>query len=116
MTDNQTDQVAEHTSKIAETLLAIEASLKDLGLWEDVSPPESAFTSDQPFFIDTMEFTQWLQFVLLVRVSDIISFNLPLPASSQIHPMAEEYFRCRTENADSLIGHLKIFDELISQG
>jgi uncharacterized protein YqcC (DUF446 family) len=114
--DNRTDYAPEHTRKVAETLLAIEASLKDMGLWEDVSPPESAFTSDQPFFIDTMRFPQWIQFVLLVRVSDILSFNLPLPVFSQIHPMAEEYFRARSHAADELIAHLKAFDELINQG
>lgn len=116
MAENLTEQVTERTSKIAETLLAIEAALKDMALWEAVSPPDSALASDQPFCVDTMSFTQWLQFVLLVRVSDIISFNLPLPDSSQIHPMAEEYFRGRPESADTLVSHLKTFDELISQG
>jgi uncharacterized protein YqcC (DUF446 family) len=36
----------------------------------------------------TMEFTQWLQFVFLVRVRSLIESGVPFPSSSQVGTQA----------------------------
>ena len=43
-------------------LIDIEAQLRQMGLWQAVPPSPEALASSQPFCIDTLDFSQWLQF------------------------------------------------------
>ena len=102
--------------QVADCLLNIEMELRQLGLWESEPPPDEAFQSAQPFCIDTLEFTQWLQFVFVARMKVIIEERHPLPAVSGMAPMAEEHFRGRPESGQSLIQALEEIDQLLSRG
>lgn len=101
-------------SEVADRLLRIERELRQLGLWESQPPPAEAFQSSQPFCIDTLEFTQWLQFVFVARMKVIIESDQSLPATSGIAPMAEEHFRGRPESGDTLVRELEAMDRLLS--
>lgn len=102
--------------QIADCLLNIEMALRQLGLWESGPPPEGALQSVQPFCIDTLEFTQWLQFVFVARMKEIIENDYPLPSASGIAPMAEEYFRGRSQSGSALVRELAEIDRLLSEG
>ena len=102
--------------QVADSLLNIEMELRKLALWESESPPDEAFESDQPFCIDTLEFTQWLQFVFVARMKVIIENDHPLPSASGIAPMAEEHFRGRPESGNRLVRELEAIDRLLSEG
>ncbi|MDO6444027.1 MULTISPECIES: YqcC family protein [unclassified Marinobacter] len=102
------------TGQVADSLLGIEMALRQLGMWEAERPPEDAFASSEPFCLDTLVFTQWLQFVFLERMKLIIENSHPLPSVSGIAPMAEEYFRGRPESGQGLIRELEAFDRLLS--
>ncbi|WP_203301085.1 YqcC family protein [Marinobacter sediminum] len=102
--------------QVADSLLQIEMELRQLGLWEAEWPSQEALQSTQPFCIDTLEFTQWLQFVFVVRMKVIIEQGHPLPAVSGMAPMAEEYFRARPESGQGLIQALEEIDQLLSGG
>ncbi|WP_372980902.1 YqcC family protein [Marinobacter sediminum] len=104
----------EHVGQVADSLLQIEMELRQLGLWEAEKPSKEALQSNQPFCIDTLEFTQWLQFVFVVRMKVIIEQGHPLPAVSGMAPMAEEYFRARPESGQGLIQALEEIDQLLS--
>lgn len=99
---------------LADRLLAIEQSLRDMGLWESESPPPEALQSTQPFCIDTLDFHQWLQFVFIERVQVMIALGESLPAQSGIAPLAEEWFKQREEYPASLIRALRDIDRLIT--
>ncbi|WP_375172393.1 YqcC family protein [Marinobacter sp.] len=100
--------------QVADSLLQIEIELRQLGLWEAEPPSPEALRSTQPFCIDTLEFTQWLQFVFVARMKVIIENDRPLPAVSGIAPMAEEHFRTRPESGSGLIRALEEVDRLLS--
>lgn len=102
------------TSQIAACLLSIELELRKLGAWATERPPEAAFQSTEPFCIDTLTFTQWLQFVFLERMKLIVENGHPLPSVSGITPMAEEYFRGRPESGQGLMRELEAIDQLLS--
>lgn len=104
------------TGQVADRLLGIEMALRQLGMWETEHPPAEAFSSSEPFCLDTLAFTQWIQFVFLERMKLIIENDHPLPAVSGIAPMAEEYFRGRPESGQSLIRELEAFDKLLLTG
>lgn len=92
----------------------IEAELKQLMLWQDHNPDAQALASQQPFCCDTLDFHQWLQFILLPRMHALIEGKQPLPDKIAIAPMAEESFKTQSKNAIPLIGYLADFDRLLS--
>jgi uncharacterized protein YqcC (DUF446 family) len=79
--------------QVAEVLIDIEAELRQLQLWDAEPPPPSALASTQPFCFDTLTLPQWLQFIFLPRMHEMIDARAPLPTDCGIKPMAEEYFR-----------------------
>jgi uncharacterized protein YqcC (DUF446 family) len=101
-------------SDVADRLLSIEAEMRRIGVWSGEPPSAEALASTQPFCIDTLAFTEWLQFVFLVRMKIIVEQGHGLPDVSGIAPMAEEYFRVRPEPGEALARELEAIDRLIS--
>lgn len=73
-------------------LQSLERELRSQGRWDDEPPPAEALYSTQPFAFDTLSFDQWLQWVLLPRLHELLLRQLPLPANCAIQPMAEEVY------------------------
>ena len=99
--------------RLADIILALEMRLRESGLWELEAPSNEALASQAPFCIDTLNFTQWLQFVFVERIKLIIETRAPLPASSGLVPMAEEYFVTLDSQRQDIIKILQKFDDLI---
>jgi uncharacterized protein YqcC (DUF446 family) len=91
---------------------AIEAEMKRIGFWRDQPLPPEAFNFREPFAMDTMTFTAWLQFVFIPRVREIIAARGTLPASSQVAAQAIREFD-GYDQADDLVRLLSEFDALI---
>ena len=104
----------QHLDRVTDGLLKIELELRELEVWEHEPLPDEAFQSTQPFCLDTMEFTQWVQFVFLDRMKTLVEAGHSLPSVSGIAPMAEEHFRGRPESGDGLIQALENMDQLLS--
>lgn len=105
----------EWLSDVADGLLLIERELRYLGEWRAEAPHPSALRSTQPFFIDTLQFTEWVQFVFLARMKVLVEQGQPLPSVSGMAPMAEEHFRGRDQSGQGLIRALEDMDRLLSQ-
>ena len=69
---------------VALKIQEIEAELKRLGRWMPESPPPEAFENMGPFGMNTMAPEQWLQFVLIPRVNEIIAAKGEFPAADSI--------------------------------
>jgi uncharacterized protein YqcC (DUF446 family) len=90
----------------------IESELRALNVWQAEPPLPSAFQSKRAFFADTMSFYQWLQWVLLARVRDIIATRGSFPSSSSVGAYAvRELDGC--DEASELIHTLSEFDQFI---
>ena len=98
---------------IAEQLLLIEGELRTQGWWDDVPPSAEALSSVEPFSVDKLDFHQWLQWIFLVRMKQILEQNLPLPNASGILEMAEMVYADRPQESLGLRDALKKFDQLI---
>ena len=94
-------------------LLAVEEELRAMDLWEQQVPSPQALVSDQPFAIDKLSFNQWLQFIFLPKMAEIIETSSALPESCDTAPMAEEFYKAEQVDAISLIRHLAAIDTLI---
>ena len=91
----------------------IEAEMRSIGFWqnEPLRPEQMEFT--QAFAMDTMAFTQWLQFVFLPRVREAAAAN-QFPSSSSVGTQAVREFDGNPEAGD-LITLLAEFDALFDQ-
>ena len=102
-------------TEIAEVLIDIEAQLRQLGLWDKIPPSTEALASSQPFCVDTLTLPQWLQFIFLPTLYDMLEQEQPLPQRCGIAPMAEEFFRGSGLAIDELLESLELVDDLLSQ-
>ena len=71
-------------------IIKLEEILREAKLWSSSAPPLEAFQSELPFSFDVMLFEQWLQFVFIPKMSEIVSNKSTLPESLQLLPMAEQ--------------------------
>ncbi len=78
--------------EIASLLIDIEAELRRLQLWDSEAPSAAALASTEPFCVDTLSFTQWLQFIFLPRMHALIAAAQLPPGRCEIKPLAEQYF------------------------
>ena len=104
----------EQYQKAARLLDRIERELNSLGLWQSDQPPVEALDSQQPFAMDTLEFHQWLQFIMIPRMWSLIDAKQPLPDSIAVSPMAAHSYRNAIEQHEQLIELVREFDVLLS--
>jgi len=98
-----------------ESLKNMQTELENSGLWELDSPPASHLASTEPFCVDTLNFTQWLQWVLIPRMREIIDAEAPLPPESGIHVLAQEALKDMEQDMRPLIAEIQAFDQLLSE-
>ena len=100
--------------ELAERLLQVEAELRAMQLWELDSPPAEAMASIEPFALDQLRFSQWLQFVFIPRLQLSCDNRDSLPESCSVAPMAEEFYRINLIDAEAVINQLASIDHLIT--
>jgi len=104
--------ISQKNAQMADLVLAIEAELRHLDLWETTSPPEHALQSTVPFCFDTLEFTQWLQWVFLPKLRELLETGAELPSNSNIIALAEEVLKPLEQDTRKLFALIQRFDEL----
>ena len=102
------------STEIAELLLDIESELRQLDLWQKTSPSAAAIASTQPFAVDTLTLSQWLQFVFLPTLYQRIELNQTLPQRCGIAPMAQEYYRGSNLATAPLLQALRQIDVILT--
>lgn len=88
--------------------------LQELALWQSQPPSAEALASTQPFALDTLEFHEWLQFILIERLQTMISLSQPLPTAVSIFPMAEEVYKEELERFAPLLDVIARLDYALS--
>ncbi|MBA7929883.1 YqcC family protein [Klebsiella huaxiensis] len=102
--------------RVRERLLAIEALLRETEHWQENAPESRAFASDQPFCLDTMEPLEWLQWVLIPRMHQLLESEMPLPQNFAVAP----YYEMALDNAhpvrEQVLAELVLLDTLFAGG
>ncbi len=70
-------------------LTALEGHLRRRDWWEEQSPPPAALNSREPFCVDYLSFSQWLQWIYIPKMR---SLDI-LPQRSGLLPIAEEAWK-----------------------
>jgi len=89
----------------------IEREMKRVGLWQETPLKEEQYNFRRAFAMDTMSYDQWLQFVFIPRVKEIINTKGKFPLSSSVGAQAVREFDTYA-NAQALISLLSEFDRL----
>jgi len=100
--------------QVADLLLLIEAELRRQGHWASQAPSVERLASPEPFCVDTLSFIEWLQWIFLPRMHQLLEEGAPLPGASAIAPMAQYSFAQQGVSALGLIALLEQFDALLS--
>ncbi|EAS47311.1 hypothetical protein GB2207_11858 [marine gamma proteobacterium HTCC2207] len=79
-------------NELGNLLFELEKELREAQLWGKQSPAPEALLSTEPFSIDLLTFTEWLQFIFLPRMYATIEAAEELPETCSIAPMAEQFF------------------------
>ncbi len=102
-------------SAIAAQLIDLEAALRQLDLWSAAPPSQEALSSEQPFAMDSLEFEEWLQFIFLPTLYEVLESGGSLPERCAIAPMAEETVGKSALPTEALISTLRELDRLITE-
>lgn len=95
-------------------LFTLERELKQLEAWEAHPPALERLASEIPFCHDTLEFTQWVQWIFLPRFHAVLDGDHPLPTASAIVPVAEDAMARLEGNTDALLDAFRDIDRLIN--
>lgn len=99
-------------AEISKYLQEIEQHMRHLDLWQERPPSEEALASQMPFCVDTMAAEQWLQWILLPRMSALVDAQAGLPHHFAISPYFEVAYRERVTELQPLLQALNQFDQL----
>lgn len=92
----------------------LENELKRLGRWANKPLPDESFIDMGAFGSKTMTFEQWIQFVLIERIRQIIAEKGEFPESSNLAGYAVRYFD--GDNEGGTLQHiLSDLDSLINK-
>lgn len=101
-------------TQFAHKIAEIEAEMKATGYWQPEPLPDQAYDSRRAFAMDTMTFPQWLQFVLIPRVADIIEHRGDFPTESMVGTQAVREFDGDAA-ASRLVSLLSELDDIINK-
>jgi uncharacterized protein YqcC (DUF446 family) len=111
---SKTSQAMQRAAEVAKIIALIEDEMKRIGYWRQEALPEEAYDFRQAFAMDTMAFPQWLQFILLPRVHQILAEHGEFPSESMVAAQAVREFD-GDDTAAQLLSLLGSFDDLINK-
>lgn len=91
----------------------LEKELKRLGRWMDKPLPDESFVDMGAFGSNTMTFEQWIQFVLIERIREIVAERGEIPVGSNLGAYGVRYFD-GDSSADGLLKILNEIDQLVN--
>lgn len=110
---SESTSLEETRAKAERMITEIETEMKHIGYWRSESLPPEAYSFQQAFAMDTMTFSQWLQFVFLRRVHQIIEEKGSFPTKSMVGTQAIREFD-GDPLAAQLVSLLNEFDGLFN--
>lgn len=99
---------------VLQQLECLEQVLRDHQQWQEQPPHSSAFASTQPFFMDTMQPEEWLQWVLIPRMAALCEAAHPLPETFAVAPYYEMAVKAPRHGREAILARLLVLDALFA--
>lgn len=99
---------------IRAALSTLQEALKQHHLWQAAPPKAAALASTQPFCLDTLSATEWLQWIFIPRMHALLEAKAPLPKEIAITPYLEEALKHETYLND-LLAAITTLEQQIKQ-
>ncbi|MEH6625883.1 MAG: YqcC family protein [Motiliproteus sp.] len=106
--------MTDSSQQVQRLLADIEQQLQRLELWSFEPPNAKALASAEPFCIDTLSLNEWLQWIMLPRMKQLLDKGLPLPGNCNIYGIAEESFKESRQDYSQLLSLIKSLDETLT--
>ncbi len=100
--------------QMQELLAALELALLENGWWGSDAPDDAALASTEPFCVDALTFSEWLQWVYIPKMRDYIASQGALPERSGLLAIAEEAWRGSAEDTRGLLLVMRALDGLVN--
>jgi uncharacterized protein YqcC (DUF446 family) len=99
---------------VASKIDEIEAEMRRMGVWQSQPLTPEQLDFKEPFGMDLLTLEQWLQFIFIPNVKDIIVTKGEFPSGSQVgdHAFREWVMWGSRDNVEPLIQLLRQFDSL----
>lgn len=104
---------AQKISKLLHALHELEIIMRNDGFWHAKPPSLEDLSSTLPFAIDTMEITDWLQFIFIPRMHLLLAEQAQLPIACAIAPAAEVALMGRG-GIENLLAQLREIDDVMA--
>lgn len=94
----------------------LETALQRQGLWSDTAPDAQQLASQQPFCVDTLPFEQWLQWIFIPKMTQLIGtpqFS-GMTHTSDIYSMAEYVFQSYEQPTAEITKIIQKIDDLLN--
>lgn len=103
--------------ELSDVLEQLEDKLIQLSLWEEQAPTQQALSSDQPFALDTLQPTQWLQWIFIPKMRELIESQSEVPIGFEVSAYFEQAMpnntQLNTTHRDELLPILNQLDETV---
>lgn len=103
------------SEQVKQLLIELEAALLKDNLWSVQAPSADALASTAPFCCDTMPLEQWLQFVLLPKMRELLASGNALPSNIAISPLAELVYANRMSAVATVMAVIKRLELCLNQ-
>ncbi|ARU93141.1 YqcC family protein [Tatumella citrea] len=100
---------------IQQRLTQLEQILRDHQLWQQEAPEPQALNSDQPFCLDKLHPLEWLQWVLIPRLTAMVDAGEDLPVNMVVTPYFEMALEPHLSVRPVLLVTLSQLDGLFAQ-
>lgn len=100
---------------LSESLAELERLMRELALWSEQAPLPQRMNSQAPFFVDTLAFEEWLQWVFIPRMRTVVELRAGLPPGCNVTPMGEEAFIHLAGRQQTLLTVLARIDQLATR-
>lgn len=101
--------------RVRQQLHTLETLLREHRHWRQDAPQAHLFTSTQPFFMDTMEPLEWLQWVLIPRMHTLLDNAQPLPEAFAVAPYYEMALAADHPQRETILEVLQDLDALFAR-
>ncbi|HFZ8995488.1 TPA: YqcC family protein [Citrobacter freundii] len=101
--------------QVRQQLQALEALLREHQYWRVDEPQAHLFNSTQPFYLDTMEPLEWLQWVLIPRMHALLDNAQPLPETFAVTAYYEMALDDDHPHREAILTKLQDLDALFTR-